>query len=340
MRLRAGHLLRLGLTCLVLELVIAERSRAMPPSMASVEQLQRVVEMIGRNIVSTPDYEHGVTLSLDGGTLYFAKRTGNSYTYYSVICISRRARAGWATPTVAPFSGQYIDADPVIAPDGRRLFFSSNRPLDDTRRVDMNLWFVEWTDGRWSEPRPVPGSVNSTADERSPSLASDGTLYFTSTRAGSRGGIDIYRAALRDDRYDDVVALDTVINSTAFEVSVFVDPNERYLITSIGGRTDEALAPGVPYVRGDLYVSERVDERWSALRRVSSPINSEGVETTPFVSRDGRYLYFTSDRGFATLPPPPPRRLSLNELTSGLQSVENGLGNLYRVDIEAVELRR
>ena len=156
--------------------------------------------IVAPGVISTEADEVGAAFTPDGRTLYFTRRSPTTSTpTVSVIFVSRLANGRWGTPEVASFSGRYRDSSPALSPDGSRPFFLSYRPRDPggKARDDADLWVAEATDsthGRWSEPRNVGPPVNTDQNEGSPSVAADGTLYFSSDRKGGRGGFDIYRA--------------------------------------------------------------------------------------------------------------------------------------------------
>jgi hypothetical protein len=45
----------------------------------------------------------------------------------------------------------------------------------------------------------------------------------------------------------------------------------------------------------DIYVSYRNGKSWSSAKPLSDSINTPGRETTPYITPDGRYLFFSSD---------------------------------------------
>lgn len=63
----------------------------------------------------------------------------------------------WSEPEVAPFSGQYMDLEPAIAPDGNAFYFMSKRPLPNSgdKMSDENLWMMDRTADGWGKPYPV-----------------------------------------------------------------------------------------------------------------------------------------------------------------------------------------
>src|ERR1700755_1399491 len=79
-------------------------------------------------IISTKDDEFGGSFTPDGKTCYFSKSVLKFYL--DVICYSEFKNGKWQTPKVAPFSGMYRDFDPVLSPNGNKMIFTSNRPVD------------------------------------------------------------------------------------------------------------------------------------------------------------------------------------------------------------------
>jgi Tol biopolymer transport system component len=63
----------------------------------------------------------------------------------------------------------------------------------------------------------------------------------------------------------------------------FIAPDESFLLFS-------APAPGRR--DPDLYVSRQQEGTWSKPEPLPALINTTGVESNPFVSPDGRYLFF------------------------------------------------
>ena len=73
------------------------------------------------------------------------------------IVVSKLDGAAWSHGVTVPFSGKYNDREPRLSPDGRRLYFSSNRPVppgDTARRRDQDIWMSSrMQNGEWQPPR-------------------------------------------------------------------------------------------------------------------------------------------------------------------------------------------
>jgi Tol biopolymer transport system component len=197
---------------------------------------------------------------------------------------------GWSTPELAPFSGFFVDGSPAFSPDGNTLFFVSNRPLEiDGFLKDFDIWKIERTKDGWSEPIDVGPPVNSGADERGPSVAGDGTLYFQSDANGGMGENDLYKSEIKNGKYQMPENLGPGINTARSEADPAITRDGKTLVFYAFNRPGEIGG-------GDLYISTFVDGVWSEARSLGSAINTPGEENFPVFSPDNTVLFFTSDR--------------------------------------------
>jgi Tol biopolymer transport system component len=283
-------------------------------------------ELFAPGVVSTPDYELNAAFTPDGRTLYYTKSTPQFGGLLTIV-VSHFKNGNWSPPEVAEFSGQWSDADPFVSPDGRRLFFISTRPLEGRAKKDNDIWVMDWTGSGWSAPRNLGAPINSADRELYPTVARDGTLYFVSSRPGGLGGSDIYRAPMVNGKYAEPENLGEAINSRYNEGDAWIAPDESFLVFTSTGRPDDLGG-------GDLYISYRNKGAWTPARHLGAGVNSPAREFCPIGSPDGKYLYFTSERGFGDLPLE--RRLTYQELEANLRGVRNHLGNIWKVDLRAV----
>ena len=131
-------------------------------------------------------------------------------------------------------------------------------------------------------------TVNSSADEASPSLV-ESELYFSSTRAGGAGGSDIYVSAFDGVSLGApalVAALSTELNDNRPNLrrdglEIFVDSNRP---GGVGGI--------------DLWTSTRasLSDPWSAPTNLGAGVNSVANDLRASLSWDGTTLYFGSTR--------------------------------------------
>jgi len=281
-------------------------------------------------VISTGEYESHAAFSPDGETIYFLKNTAD-FNHWTIV--SSRLRGGkWSTPQVVPFSGRYSDADPFVTADGSQLYFISNRPVDGKPKEDLDIWVVERKGDSWGEPRNLGTPVNSPGAEWFPTIAADGTLYFGSDREGGKGRTDLWRARLVDGKYAQPENLGDAVNSPGDEYEPLISPDGTVLIFM-------AARKGGQGGGGDLWVSYFRDGAWTPAANLPPPINSPAFEVGPKVTPDGRSFFFTSTRRtFAAAPLE--KALTYEELSRHLNSPGNGLGDLYKVDLQALHLER
>jgi len=91
-------------------------------------------------IISTGDYESHATFTPDGREMYFLKMAP-TFSRWSIF-VSRYKDGSWSPPEIAPFSGQYQDADPYITADGKHFYFISDRPVEagGERQSHHDIW--------------------------------------------------------------------------------------------------------------------------------------------------------------------------------------------------------
>ncbi len=201
----------------------------------------------------------------------------------------------WTAPSTTPFSETLIADCPAFTADGSRLYFTSFRlPDGSADGSDENIWYMDRTTDGWGDPVMLPEAVNSLGVHWQLSIASNGDLYFGASPAEG-GQPDIYRAELVDGEYTKVTRLGPTVNTELMEHSPYVARDGSYLIFT---RVDAA------FVDSDLYVSFRnPDGSWGEAIRMPAPPNAYGVhDHCPWVSDDGKYLFFNSFRGGEALP--------------------------------------
>ena len=268
------------------------------PARAAVAAAADSPAVFAPGVISDANQQWRITFTPDGKTAYFAE----SPDFFPVsrkatIYVSTLERGAWTEPVVAPFSGRYSDIDPFITPDGRRLYFSSIRPVDGAERTDIDLWMVERTARGWGEPVHLGPEVNTPgADELYPSADASGTLWFASGPFAPQAGKhwDIYRAARAGSGFAPRERLGAAINTVpaagdphlqaAWEFNPEISADGRTLIFA-------SLRPGGLGL-GDLYVSRLERGEWQPARNVGAPVNTAADEYHPTLSRDGRALYF------------------------------------------------
>jgi Tol biopolymer transport system component len=282
-------------------------------------------ELFGSGFISTAMNERDFALSPDGNEIYFTISTPKSTFQTIVFCT--KTKSGWTNPTIAPFAGKYSDLEPAFSVDGNTLYFASNRPLSGNAIKDFDIWKVTRTNNKWGEPENLGATINTASDEFYPSVAKNGNLYFTATYAGGPGREDIYMSKLHQNQYQKPIALDSGVNTKFYEFNPFVSPEEDYIIFTSYGRKDDIGG-------GDLYISLKDEHgNWKPAKHLSQ-INSKQLDYCPFVSADGKSLFFTSERH--QLPTSFPTNTNYQTIFESKDKPLNGTGNIYWVNFQSL----
>jgi D-alanyl-D-alanine carboxypeptidase len=293
-------------------------------------------------VVSTEDDEVGGAFNPEQTEFYFSKLA--PYTTsprIGVLCVSQRRDGRWMTPEALPFSGRWLDLPPRLSPDGKIMYFASSRPLEGSRARLLRIWAVEREGAGWGEPKVLPPPINDEASSNwGASVAADGTLYFTSTRDPS-GRLRIFRVRPAGAGYSPPELLGPEINSDCHESDPFISPDgERLYFVSTGQdgtparpRRGALATGGFPYPRGEIYASRLVGGKWTPARHLGLGVNTVAEESSPTLSPDGKFLFYTSERSAFVVPTE--RRMDYDRLESTLRSIENGHGNVMYVSVDA-----
>ena len=281
-------------------------------------------ELYGAGLFSTGAWDFFVAFSPDGRGVLFCRAT-DDFSAYRIYETRLDAGGRWSAPAVPSFAAEWSNADPHFTPDGRTLFFISNRPApgDSNAQTTYDIWVVSRdSTGAWAAPRLVPAPISlRDGDEWSPSVAANGNLYFGSERPGGRGALDLWMARLVDGIYQAPENLGDAINTPGNEVEPWVAPDERYLIFSARARSDSVGAY-------DLYMARRVKGVWERARRLDHGVSSRWADFNQSVSPDGEWLYFSSTR---PLTGAIGVRFDTPDDDAALRGIGNGKGDIYRM---------
>jgi formylglycine-generating enzyme required for sulfatase activity/glyoxylase-like metal-dependent hydrolase (beta-lactamase superfamily II) len=249
-------------------------------------------EIFAPGIVSTDDNEvlYGF---FNDATLFIFERSDPNFKgdwIYIPVYSVKLEEGEWTQPVKYSLDGKPWFHCYTDAPAGISIFFAWKKNLDGSGPPkDIEIWKTVREGENWSDPQNLGFPVNTDKFDSWPSLTKDDTLYFFSTREGGYGGSDLYRSRPIKDEYFEVQNLGTPINTEYFDHDPFISPDEDYLIWC-------SNRPGGLGVN-DLFVSFRKnDGTWTIPQNMGEGINSDADDTRPYVTPDGKYLFFNSDR--------------------------------------------
>jgi len=285
-------------------------------------------------IVSTGMYERDIAMTPDGKEIYFGLATSN---FTTIVC-SKQENGRWTKPEIPPFAADpdISDFEPCISPDGQKFFFLSTRPPAGKEPKPgwgyQNIWVMDRTEDGWGEPHDLGPPINTDEGEYFPSLTHDGTLYFC--RGSGATESFMYRSRFVDGTFAEPEKLGPEVNSQAVQYNAFVARDESYLIMCLPGREENIGTV-------DYYVCFRdEDDVWTGPINLGDKINTHASRaTSPYVSPDGAYFFFSSTR--ANLGSEKTGgRLTYDLLRKIQTEPQNGSADIYWVDAAFIEKLR
>ena len=212
--------------------------------------------------------EGGASITIDNRVLYYTKciRNKKGYNNCDIYYVNREGNA-WSV--VQNFSDKISKSDswesqPTVSSDGKTIVFASDRSGGYGK---IDLYEINWKDGKWTDPKNLGSAINSNENEKSPYLHTDGkTLFFASTNFPSLGGFDVFYSRMDSlGNWKEPQNIGYPVNTVADEISLFVstDGNTAYFASNqldgIGGWDiysfllhDDAKPERVLFLKGDL----------------------------------------------------------------------------------------
>ncbi len=99
---------------------------------------------------------------------------------------------------------------PCISPDGKRLYFVSDRPGG---RGGTDIWFCENLNNQWGVPQNMGEKVNTGGNDMFPFISGDSVLYFSSNGHPGLGGYDNFYCRLTPSGPSGVINLGYPLNT-------------------------------------------------------------------------------------------------------------------------------
>lgn len=243
--------------------------------------------------------EYGISFMPDGNTAYFTRRdidTGKKRIY-----TIKKEENGWSKPSIATFSTDE-DESAFVNNDGSKLYFASYKPLptgNTTQEMDMNIWVINKTNYGWSKPKPLSGTINKSMNkdttwptnyEAGPATDANGNLYYW-TKGTKSEGTNLYFSKLKDNGdFGNPLELLPPSSHTNYDTAPQLSPDGNILVFSSDNRYDG-------YGDSDIYYSVKSGNSWSIPKNLGPVINSSQSDGFPSFSPDGKYFYFSSNRG-------------------------------------------
>jgi outer membrane protein OmpA-like peptidoglycan-associated protein len=184
------------------------------------------------------------------------------------------------------------DYGPILSPDEKTLYFTSRRKGSTGGNKDKDNEFFEDifvtrnVNGQWTTPENIGDPVNTVLHESGIGISKGGNELFIYVDNDQFKG-DIFSSTLDKGKWSAPKPLSILINTDFIENSITVSNDGKLMFFSsdkpggIGGK--------------DIYMSKmKKNGEWEAPVNLGYDVNTEFDEEGPFITTDGKTLYFSS----------------------------------------------
>lgn len=205
---------------------------------------------------------------------------------------------GWSPPEPLPYPVNTSGGEdsPFITPDGQTLYFFFTPDVSIPAEKQLldgvtGIWVTRRNEAAWSEPQRVrlsdPGELSLDGCE----FISGNLMYFCTARAGYNG-IQWFRAIFENGEWRDWHYAGDELKQNEYqlgELHITADGSWLYFHSSRPGGFGGL----------DIWASQKTASGWGEPVNLGAAVNTSGDEGWPFVSVDGRELWFNgqSTRG-------------------------------------------
>jgi len=255
--------------------------------------------------VNSMDLDTFPKVTEDGTLYFFSNREGGFGGHDIYRSPSINGKHTTVENLDAPINSEYDELDPFIAPDESYLIFCS-KALEGFGGFDLFITFKK-LDGAWTKPVNMGEGINTSAYDWVPYVTPDGKyFFFNSTRSGSW---DIYwvDAKIIEDLKpkDEFPVLKGSYLGQKQPGKIPVKFPFDYMPQGYKLHSAPAFMPGGKEVyfsamdfsirfSEKIFFMKIIDGTWTSPQ--VAPFSGNKFDGSPSISRDGRYLFYSSAR--------------------------------------------
>ena len=237
--------------------------------------------------INTKAHDAVTSISADGKQIFIYKNDINDKNSRGGdVFVSKVSNGKWRTPEPIgkPIASSYWEGGACISPDGKKYFFTSERPGS---LGGSDIWMVQKINKKeWGKPENLGPDVNTMYDEAGMFLAPDGkTLFFCSNGPGSMGSYDVFKTVFDGTKWSKPTNLGYPINSASKEGQLTLSADAKYAYVS----SDRPGGIGA----NDIYKINLKD--YAILEKDGKKVKSNGLSILKGTVRDGYEGYGLPD---------------------------------------------
>ena len=196
---------------------------------------------------------------------------------------------------IKELNSKYHDGSVSISQDGSTMYFTSNSFRENSFEKDKasklklgknNIFSAKFINGKWDEITSLPFNSKDYSSGN-PSISKDGkTLYFSSNRPGSVGGVDIWKVAISETgSYGTPENLGKSVNTEGNESFPFITSDNVLYFSSDAKQGLGAM---------DVYKIDLTTN--SAAKNLGKPVNSEKDDFAFTINENKNIAFVASNR--------------------------------------------
>jgi hypothetical protein len=209
--------------------------------------------------LKTPVNDGPVTFTGNGDTIYYSRNIEVSGKLSEIsharnklgIFSAVKENGKWVKIREMRFNNEWYNVTtPCLSPDGKRLYFASNKAGGFG---GSDLYYSEWKVNYWGDPVNLGPAINTSGNESYPFVSLSGDLYFASDGHPGLGGKDIFVSRFADTAWLYPVNIESPVNSDADDFAFIIDDEQSrgFFSTSRGNSIDiysfRTLIPQILY---------------------------------------------------------------------------------------------
>jgi Tol biopolymer transport system component len=178
--------------------------------------------------INTEGHDASMSLSPDGKQIYVYKNTGMRGSGDILMSkLSKTGKWGEAKPVEGDINTSYFESSACVSPDGKTLFFVSEREKGGFGMGDI---YMSKREGKneWGKAVNLGPNINNEYDQIGVFVHPDGkTLYFASNSPDAIGGYDLFKSTLENGVW-------STPENLGYPINTFGD--ERFFCMSTDGK--------------------------------------------------------------------------------------------------------
>ncbi len=187
-------------------------------------------------ILNTNGSEGQLSFTPDQKTVYYTRSSKSNSLEYKLYraTLQENSHGNWIKNELVNINSDGASIEtPYLSKDGNKLYFASNMK-GAIGGYDIFVSEIN-EDGTLSAPKNLGHSINSTSDEKYPSLSVDGKQFFFSSKGHNEnlGGYDVFMSKIKnDDSYKAPRNLGNTLNTSHDEVAFFFATENQGYVSS------------------------------------------------------------------------------------------------------------